>query len=342
MMILGKARILAQYGTIYVRQNTIRNNLSSCIFKQSLCAFHSLAKVLQQKQVPLDLSYDIIKRDAEKTGDEGKPRPPIIILHGLFGNKLNNRSIGRNLYKKLGRDVYLLDLRNHGSSPHSSIHNYEVMSEDVKHFITKHELNTNGGPIIIGHSMGGKVAMMLVLKNPQLCSMLVCIENAPVSLRPNAEFVEYIKALMEIVNDKGKTIRTLKQADEHLAERIGGNELVRRFLLTALKKVKMDNSSSVSSYTFEERIPLATLKDAIVKGEIAAWPLDPARERWTRPALFIRATQSHYVVDEYLPIIGAFFPRFETRDIDAGHWVNAEKPGECAESIVDFVKRHED
>ena len=238
--------------------------------------------------------------------------------------------------------MYLLDLRNHGSSPHSSEHNYAAMSEDVKHFITKHELNINGGPIIVGHSMGGKVAMMLVLKNPQLCSMMVCIENAPVSLRPNADFVKYIRALLEIVNDKGKYIQTLKQADDYLAKRIGANELIRRFLLTTLKRIRMSDPSSTSSYTFQERIPLTTLKDAIVKGEIAAWPLDPALERWTRPALFIRATQSHYVVDEYLPIIGAFFPRFETRDIEAGHWVNAEKPGECAECIAEFVERHED
>lgn len=340
-MMLGKGLILAQYGT-HVKQNIIRKITNFRIFNQSVCAFHSMLKVQQQKQVPLDLSYDVVKTDAVKTGDKGKSRPPIIILHGLFGNKLNNRSIGRNLNKKLGRDVYLLDLRNHGTSPHSSIHNYAAMSEDVRHFIAKHQLNTDGGPIIVGHSMGGKVAMMLVLKNPQLCSMLVCIENAPVSLRPNAEFVKYIRALMEIVNDKGKTIQTLKQADERLAERIGGNELVRRFLLTTLKRVKIDNPSSASSYTFEERIPLETLKDAIVKGEISAWPLDPVRERWTRPALFIRATQSHYVVDEYLPIIGAFFPRFEARDIDAGHWVNAEKPGECAESIANFVERYEE
>ncbi|CAI6516443.1 AIS_HP2_G0019250.mRNA.1.CDS.1 [Saccharomyces cerevisiae] len=341
-MIMNKACVLARYGMIRMEQYAIRKSAGFPTINQSIHAFHSLARPQQQKQVLLDLSYDIIKRNALKDGHNETPKPPIIILHGLFGNKLNNRSIGRNLNKQLGRDVYLLDLRNHGSSPHSPVHNYSAMSEDVRHFIANHRLNAHGGPIIVGHSMGGKVAMMLVLKNPQLCSMMVCIENAPVSLRPNAEFVDYIRALMEIVNDNGKTIQTLKQADEYLAGRIGGNELVRRFLLTTLKRVTIDGSSPSSSYTFQERIPLSTLKDAIVKGEIAAWPLDPAHERWTGPALFIRATQSHYVVDEYLPLIGAFFPRFETRDIDAGHWVNAEKPGRCAETIADFVERHED
>ncbi|CAI4063269.1 hypothetical protein SUVZ_07G2710 [Saccharomyces uvarum] len=340
-MMSNKARILARYGMTHVKQNVARTAGFS-IAGPSVHTVHSMAKIQIQKQGPLDLSYDVIKSDTPRNGDVEKPGPPIIILHGLFGNKMNNRSIGRNLNKRLGRDVYLLDLRNHGSSPHSPVHNYGAMSEDVKRFITKHELNTQGGPIIVGHSMGGKVAMMLVLKNPQLCSMMVCIENAPVSLRPNVQFVEYIRALLEIVNDNGKTIQTLKQADERLAERIGGNELVRRFLLTTLKRVKTDGASGASSYTFQERIPLGTLKDAIVKGEIAAWPLDPTHERWTRPALFIRATQSQYVVDEYLPLIGAFFPRFETRDIDAGHWVNAEKPVECAENIAEFVERHED
>ncbi|QID85103.1 hypothetical protein GRS66_007655 [Saccharomyces pastorianus] len=234
-----------------------------------------------------------------------------------------------------------------------SIHPFHSMAKiqlqkqgplDLSYDVIKSDTPRNGNvePIIVGHSMGGKVAMMLVLKNPQLCSMMVCIENAPVSLRPNIEFVEYIRALLEIVKDNGKTIQTLKQADERLAERIGGNELVRRFLLTTLKRVKTEGALGASSYTFHERIPLGTLKDAIVKGEIAAWPLDPTHERWTRPALFIRATQSQYVADEYLPLIGSFFPRFETRDIDAGHWVNAEKPGECAENIAEFVERHED
>jgi pimeloyl-ACP methyl ester carboxylesterase len=84
------------------------------------------------------------------------------------------------------------------------------------------------------------------------------------------------------------------------------------------------------------------MKDCLVKGNIASWPFNSDLNRWVGPSLFIRGSKSDYVPDEYLPEIGKFFPGFEVKDIDAGHWVIAEKPKECLDVMVDFVERRED
>ncbi|QLQ81578.1 hypothetical protein HG537_0F03390 [Torulaspora globosa] len=295
-----------------------------------------LNKDLLSDSIPsVELSYDLLK---EHTCQFIPEKPSIIILHGLFGNRMNNRSIGRELNELLERDVYLPDLRNHGSSPHIGRHDYTAMALDVERFIREKILNHPDAkkPIIVGHSMGAKVAMSVVLRKPELCSMLVSIDNAPVATPPMNAFPRYTRKLLQIINDPG--IQTVKQADEALKE-VEEKTVVRQFLLTVLQRVKDEETGQ---WKFKSRIPLGILNDAIVKGNISNWEFNPWVHRFTGPSLFIRGTRSHYVADEYLADIGNFFPNFEVRDIDAGHWVNTEKPQECVQNIVEFVERHED
>ncbi|SCU90656.1 LANO_0D09516g1_1 [Lachancea nothofagi CBS 11611] len=265
------------------------------------------------------------------------PKAPVIILHGLFGNRANNRTIARLLNERLERDVYLPDLRNHGLSPHIGRHDYPAMAADVEQFIQDQHFEHD--PIIVGHSMGAKVAMSVVLRKPELCSMLVSIDNAPVATMPTMSFPRYVKKLLEIIENPA--IRSFADADKSLCD-IEASPVVRQFLLTILQRVKDDSGASPSGYRFKSRIPLGILNDAIVKGNIANWEFNPWVHRFTSPALFIRGTKSHYVSDECLHDVSRFFPRFEVRDIDATHWVNTEKPKECSDLIADFVERHED
>ncbi|CAR25365.1 Imo32p [Lachancea thermotolerans CBS 6340] len=262
------------------------------------------------------------------------PRAPIIILHGLFGTRANNRTIARMLNERLERDVYLPDLRNHGQSPHIGRHDYPAMAADVEQFI--HDQNFEQDPILVGHSMGAKVVMSVALRKPELCSMIVSIDNAPVATMPTMSFPRYVKKLLEIIGSP--KVQTFNDAEKSLRE-VEDSLVIRQFLLTTLQRVKDEESGG---YRFKSRIPLGILNDAIIKGNIANWEFNPWVHRCTAPALFIRGTKSHYVADEYLSDVGRFFPKFEVRDIDATHWVNTEKPRECSDLIADFIERHED
>lgn len=249
---------------------------------------------------------------------------PVVILHGLFGSKLNNRTIGRGINSNLGRDVYLVDLRNHGSSPQSPRHDYQSMRLDLEKFVDDHKLEN---PIVMGHSMGAKVAMQACLYNPKRYKMLISIENAPVNVMPNGKFVQYIDLLERQVGHQV----TLKTVEERLSK-LEKNELVLKFLMTMLRR---DREGAI-----ESKLPLGILREAIVKGKISEW--DVKDRRYNGPSLFIRGTESAYIADEYIVPISTYFPNFELRDVKGGHWINVENSSACIEYISEFIGRKED
>lgn len=267
----------------------------------------------------VQLAYDHIPSKASD-------KTPIVILHGLFGSKLNNRTIGRGLNKNLDRDVFLVDLRNHGDSPRDPVHDYESMRLDIERFLDDRAIDR---AIVMGHSMGAKVAMRCCLYNPARYPMLVSMENAPVSVLPNSKFVEYIDALQALV---GKHI-TLKQAESELAKH-EKNVLVLKFLMTILRRTRGGD-------TIESKLPLDILRDAIIRGKIAEWDA-PQSMRYTRPSLFVRGTESPYIADEYIVPIGTQFPNFELRDVKGGHYINVENSSTCIDLITEFIDRKED
>ncbi|SMN22478.1 similar to Saccharomyces cerevisiae YGR031W IMO32 Conserved mitochondrial protein of unknown function [Maudiozyma saulgeensis] len=274
------------------------------------------------------LSYDLLTPVKNNSGNLKKN--PLVIMHGLLGNKMNNRTLGRLLRDKLDKPVYLVDLRNHGASPHISPHNYDSMSGDILKFIKEHELED---PILIGHSMGAKVGMECVLKDKESASILVCLDNAPIFTAPNGKYVQYITKLQQICATDN--IHTLNEADKLLST-IESNKFIRGFLLTVLKRTKNDQGQ----WQFISRMPLDIIKDAVIKGNISGWSFDSHDHRWCKPTLFIRGTESIYIADEYIPVIGLFFPCFEIRDIKAGHYLNATNPEECADLIAEFVNKN--
>ncbi|KAI5803221.1 Alpha/Beta hydrolase protein [Geopyxis carbonaria] len=241
-------------------------------------------------------------------------------MHGLFGSKQNNRSISKALARDCNSTVYALDLRNHGESPHTKRHDYECMAADVEDFIRAHKLDR---PILIGHSMGGKAAMAVSLRNGDLISKVVCVDNAPVEATLASSFGSYIQAMRRI--EEGE-IKTRSGADTILAE-YEKNIDVRHFLMTNLIR-------SDSPY-LKWRIPVRILGNALDK--MGSFPYHPDKVRFDKPTLFIRGTKSHYVPDEVLPVIGRFFPLFQVKDVDAGHWLIAEKPNEFKEHVLEFL-----
>ncbi|KAF4547995.1 Alpha/beta hydrolase fold-containing protein 1 [Elsinoe fawcettii] len=266
---------------------------------------------------PLPLHYDHYPSPSSSS-----PGNPIIFLHGLFGSSKNNRTISKILARDLSRPIYALDLRNHGVSPHSPVHDYTSMSLDVEAFLTTHSLRS---PTLIGHSMGAKVAMSLALRGRVPIANLISIDNAPVDAALKSDFGTYCVGMKAI---SSAHVKSLSEADAILAK-YEPELAVRQFLLTNLVRDK-------ETGTQKWRVPVDTLAKSL--GHMADFPFKgEAEERWEGPALFVRGTKSRYVADETLPVIGRFFPRFEVRDIEAGHWVVSEKPEEFRRCVVEWL-----
>ncbi|ETN40614.1 uncharacterized protein HMPREF1541_04891 [Cyphellophora europaea CBS 101466] len=266
-----------------------------------------------------------------------EPHSPILLMHGLFGSQRNNRTMSKVLARDLSRPVYTLDLRNHGDSPHAATHTYTSMAEDVEAFISTHSIPT---PILIGHSMGAKVAMTMALRHPTAYSALIPVDNAPIDAALKSDFGAYVTAMKKI-EDARPPITKQSEADAILAE-YEKEVSIRQFLLTNLVKGPVataeGNGQTKPQTALRWRIPLQTLAKSLP--DMADFPFRQTGEaRYEGPTLIVRGTKSHYVSDESLPVIGSFFPRFELLDIEAGHWVMSEKFEEFRAGAVEWIKR---
>ncbi|AMD21840.1 HFL016Cp [Eremothecium sinecaudum] len=269
------------------------------------------------------LVHDLINTHSS---NEAKDRSPIVMLHGLFGNKTSNRTLCKHLNKSTSRDVYSLDLRNHGDSPRAPNCDYASMAADVGAWVQR---NVSKPPIILGHSMGAKVAMLLALMEPKHCHMVVSLENAPIPTPPLTRFLRYLYAIERIV---AKEKCTRDEAFQELRN-VETDEGLVLFLMTLIKR---NNDGYLS------RLPLQILKNGLKRGFIEDWPLQTDTISYKGPALFIRGTLSSIMPDECIPVIGNFFPKFELRDAVAGHNVTTDAAAECSELITDFISRNED
>ncbi len=230
---------------------------------------------------------------------------PVVILHGLLGSSGNWRSIARRLAEQ--HRVFALDLRNHGESPHLDSMSYPAMADDVRAFLDTHDIDA---ATIIGHSMGGKVAMRLALDAPQRVERLVVVDIAPgVS---HHDHLPWLRAMASL--DLGR-VRRRSDADAMLAAAVP-DAAMRQFLLQNL---------AATPGGFVWRINLAAIENNLPA--LLDFPLDADVQPFRRPALFVRGAQSDYVLPEDEAIIRTLFPHAGIITIEgAGHWVHAEQP----------------
>ncbi|RPA83547.1 alpha/beta-hydrolase [Ascobolus immersus RN42] len=254
-----------------------------------------------------------------------KEKSPLVFLHGLFGSKTNYGSISKLLARSLRRDVYCFDLRNHGASGHRKVHDYISMADDVQYMFDRMGLSD---VTLIGHSMGAKVAMTVALRSPEHVRNFIAVDNAPIEAQLSSKFGQYVQAMKRIEEAKVEKTRDAMKILEEYESDIG----IRSFLMTNLIRVK-----GLPYYKW--RIPVKILGQAL--DNVAGFPFHPDEEQFKKPCLFIRGTKSHYVPDETIPIIGRFFPRFRMMEVDAGHWLIAEKPLEFAKAVQEFVTAEE-
>lgn len=239
---------------------------------------------------------------------------PLLIFHGLLGSLDNWHTLSKTFATSFR--VLAVDLPNHGRSPHSDSLSYETMAEDVLELMDSQHI---GSSHILGHSMGGKVAMTLALTNPRRVSKLIVVDIAPRSYRRLHD--ELLDALMSV---NLALFQSRHQIDEELARKIP-DRAIRQFL--------MKNLARDESGLFHWKANLATISknDEELSTEIVASTPFP------NPTLFVKGKRSDYIVESDTPLIHRLFPKARIELIDAGHWVHAESPDRFADVVLNFL-----
>lgn len=241
--------------------------------------------------------------------------PPLVILHGLLGSLDNWMPLAQVFAAQF--QVYLLDLRNHGQSPHAPEFDYEVMAWDLASFLDEHALATTH---LLGHSMGGKSAMRFAQLHPGRVSRLVVVDIAPRDYP--AQFASLLDALLGL--ELGQFHRR-EEVDVALAPAIPAR-VMRQFLL---KNLGRDPSGR---FYWKPNLVSIRAHYAHVRAAL------PAEASFAGPTLFVRGERSDYVRAEDLPRIRAMFPSATVETIPgAGHWVNADAPGLLARAVLEFL-----
>ena len=241
---------------------------------------------------------------------------PFLILHGFLGMGDNWKTLG-NLFSKLGHEVHLVDQRNHGRSFHSKQFNYEIMADDLKAYCDSHKIERC---ILLGHSMGGKTAMLFASKHPEMIEKLIIADISPRYYPQHHQII--LKALSALDFDM---VRTRKVANDVLAEYISDIG-VRQFLAKNLYWKYQD--------VLALRINLPVLIENI---EEIGKPLEETA-RFNGDTLFLRGADSDYILSDDEDLIRKHFPNAEIVTIpNAGHWLHAENPSDFYEAVSNFI-----
>lgn len=253
------------------------------------------------------LSFAILKATTPQD------RPPLLIAHGLFGSGRNWGVIARRLADT--RDVITVDMRNHGDSPRAATQSYPEMADDLAQVIMAH----GGTADVLGHSMGGKAAMVLALTQGALVRRLVVADIAPVAYTHDQSQNIAAMAGLDLTD-----LANRADADQRLSKTIADPAL-RAFFLQSL-----DLRATPPRW----RLNLPVLRDSVMT--IVGWP--DTQGQFPGRTLFLSGAQSSYVLPEHRSLILAQFPNaYFARIPGAGHWLHAEKPREFEETVRIFL-----
>lgn len=243
---------------------------------------------------------------------------PLLVLHGFLGSSDNWRSASKRLVNCF--KVFSLDLRNHGASPHSETMDYAVMSQDLIEFMDEHKLPS---AFLLGHSMGGKVAMQCALNFPNRVKKLIVVDIAPTAYEPSHRPILNAALSLDL-----KTYKSFGEVDDALAAVIPP-VAIRQLLL---KNVKRDADGHLTW-----KIHL----DAIARNYDKLTTAIVAGQKFHHPTCFIRGGQSNYIRENDLPTIREIFPQAEIKTIpDAGHWVHVDAAEEFSKVVAGFLMRN--
>lgn len=235
---------------------------------------------------------------------------PIIFMHGVFGSLTNLSMLARDLMQNY--QTIQVDLRNHGLSPWSDEMNFQVMAQDIAELC--HDLHLND-VIMIGHSMGGKVALQLIQVIPELITQTVAIDIAPVKYidLPNNHVLDALnQCISQNITDKNKIINVMQNK--------GIDEATIQFLLKSFKQEHWLFNVEVINKQYHHLCDWQTISP------------------WLKPTLFIRGAKSNYVAKAYYTKIFKQFPNATIETvIDAGHNVHAEKTAQVLQILHNWL-----
>lgn len=241
---------------------------------------------------------------------------PLIILHGYFGMGDNWKSHAKNLSQDF--QVHLVDQRNHGRSFHSDEFSYELMAEDLKTYFDSKNIEK---AIVLGHSMGGKTAMLFAVEHPELVEKLVIADIAPKHYPPHHHTI--IDALNSV---DFSTLKLRTEIDTILQKSIK-EEGIRQFLLkNVYRKTKTEMAFRFNLDSLTENNP--EVGQAL-----------PSFTTYNGNVLFLRGQKSNYILDEDVGLITAHFENVKIETVsNAGHWLHAENPVEFYNKLIHFLK----
>ena len=244
----------------------------------------------------------------------GTDGPRVAFLHGLFGQGKNWTGIAKGLHDCR---VSLVDLPDHGRSDWTSSISYPGMADAVAGLLAP------GGPAtVVGHSMGGKVAMMLALRQPALVSRLCVVDIAPVGYQEFATFAEYVRGMRALDLDR---LTNRAAADRQLAPYVP-DPTIRSFLLQNLRRDDTGWRSQLNLQLLGEHLD-----------EVAGWP-DVTADPYAGPVLWVAGANSRYVGPASAARMRAYFPRAQLVTVkNAGHWVHADQPAVFLTLLRRFV-----
>ncbi|WP_425102459.1 alpha/beta fold hydrolase [Tropicibacter sp. S64] len=238
-------------------------------------------------------------------------KPTLLIVHGLYGSARNWGVIAKRLSDE--RQVIAVDQRNHGDSPWKDSHAYEDMAGDLAEVI-----ESLGGPVdVVGHSMGGKAAMVLAVTRPKLVNRLIVADIAPVAYGHSQ--IQFIEAMRSV---DLTTVEKRSDATEQLAKVVEDKTLQAFFTQSLDLKAKR--------WVLNLDVLAAEMPKILSFPSLAG--------QFDGPALFLSGAESDYVLPEHRPAIRALFPKARFAKLPgAGHWLHAEKPREFEASVRAFL-----
>lgn len=252
-------------------------------------------------------------------GDHGSR---VVFLHGLFGQGRNWTQIGKALADE--HRVTLVDLPHHGRSPSGDRFEYDDVVAQVAGLLSADD------PVgLVGHSLGGKIAMLLTLLHPELVERLCVVDMSPVDYErsPAGGLGRYARALLALDLE---AIDSREDADRALAAEVD-DPAVRSFLLQNLRR-------DGDGWRWQANLELLE-RDM---GEIAEWPdeLVEGAAPYDGPVLWLAGGRSDYVTEDYVPAMARWFPKVRRVTVkQAGHWVHSEEPEIVVEALQRFLAR---
>lgn len=240
---------------------------------------------------------------------------PFLILHGYFGMGDNWKSLGNQFAKNF--EVHMIDQRNHGRSFHSDEFDYELLAEDLYNYVDHHNLENI---ILLGHSMGGKTAMLFAVEYPELLDKLLVADISPRYYQPHHN--EILKAL----NSVDFSIHNSRKAVEDQLSKYIPEMGTRQFLLKSVywrEKGQLDFRFNL---------------EALTENNSEVGKALPSFTSFEGNTLFLAGGNSGYITENEEPLIKAHFPNSDIVKIpNAGHWLHAENPKSFYEEVVRFL-----